>query len=306
MSISKRKFVCEKDFDDVDKFLSDTYILNQQTENWDNGRWSFNRFCIHSSEEATGSRVWEEGAQIWEDGDKIIGVCHYEEPGDYFLQVHPKYKNIEEEMLVYAMNNCREQFPNIENISFSSYYGDEKRTSLLLKNGGIKNDITDTNRKLIIDKKHELPTLPKSFKVINIDTSDKIICEKVAELYTRIWPSSSYMSNGETVMSFVSSPAFNSDLSFVVVNEKDEYVAFYILWSDSYKKHAHLYPFGIDPEYRDSIIPNYILGIGINKLYDLGYESLTLNAWYGELEEKVFESYELKNMGYSNTFVMKL
>ena len=306
MCLSKRKFVCEKDFDDVDKFLSDSYILNQQTDNWDNGRWSFNRFCIHNLEEATGSRVWEDGVQIWEDGDKIIGVCHYEEPGDYFLQVHPKYKNIEEEMLVYAMNNCREQFPKIENISFSSYYGDEKRKSLLRKYGGIKNEFTDTYRKLSIAKKHELPTLPKSFKVINIDTSDKIICEKVAKLYTRIWPSSSYMPNGETVMSFVSSPAFNSDLSFVVVNEKDEYVAFYILWSDSYKKHAHLYPFGIDPEYRESIIPNYVLGIGINKLYDLGFESLALNAWYGELEEKVFESYGFKNIGHGTTYVMKL
>ena len=306
MCISKRKFVCEKDFDDVDKFLSDTYILNQQTENWDNGRWSFNRFCIHSSEEATGSRAWEDGAQIWEDGDKIIGVCHYEEPGDYFLQVHPNYKNIEEEMLVYALNNCRTQFPEIENITFSSNYSDERRKSLLLKYGGIKNDFTDTNRKLIIDKKHELPILPKSFKVINIDTSDRTICEKVAELYTRIWPTSSYMPNGETVMSFVSSPAFNSDLSFVVVNEKGEYVAFYILWSDSYNKHAHLYPFGIDPEYRDSIIPNYILGIGINKLYELGFENLGLNAWYGELEEKVFESYGFKNIGHSNSYVVKL
>lgn len=306
MSISKRTFVCEKDFDHVDKFLSDSYILDEQTNNWDNGRWSFNRFCVHNCEEATGNRVWEDDVQIWEDGGQIIGVCHYEEVGDYFLQVHPNYKNLEEEMLVYAMNNCRTQFPEIDNITFSSHCGDEKRKSLLEKYGGIKNEFVDKNRKLIIDKKHELPTLPTTFKVINIDISDKMICEKVAELYTRIWPTSSYMPNGETVMSFVSSPAFNIDLSFVVLNEKGEYVAFYILWSDSYNKHAHLYPFGIDPEYRDSIIPNYILGMGINQLYDFGFESLALNAWYGELEEKVFESYGFENMGHGNTYVMKL
>jgi len=306
MSISKRKFVCEKDFDNVNKFLSDINILDQHTDNWDNGRWSFNRFCIHSIEEATGKRDWEDGVQIWEDGDKIIGVCHYEEAGDYFLQVHPNYKYIEEEMLVYAINNCRTHFPDIENMNLSSYCDDEKRVSLLQKYGAKKNEFVDNYRKLIINKKHELPSLSPSFKIINIDTSDRVICEKVADLYTKIWPTSTYMPNGETVMRFVNSPAFNSELSFALVNEEGEYVAFYVLWSDSYNKHAHLYPFGIDPEYRNSIIPNFILGSGINKLYDLGYDSLGLNAWYGDLEEEVFKSYGFRDVGYGNTYVMKL
>ncbi|XMB87099.1 hypothetical protein RJG79_04695 [Mycoplasmatota bacterium WC44] len=64
--------------------------MNQIVDNWDNGRWSFNRFCTHNNEEATGNRICENGVQIWEDDGVIVGVCHYEEPGDYFLQFHPK------------------------------------------------------------------------------------------------------------------------------------------------------------------------------------------------------------------------
>jgi len=41
-------------------------------------------------------------------------------------------------------------------------------------------------------------------------------------------------------------------------------------------------------------------------LYDLGYDSLGLNAWYGDLEEEVFKSYGFKDVGYGNTYVMKL
>ena len=306
MAISKRNFKCERDFERVNRFLSDTYILNQRVYNWENARWSFNRFCIHNNEEATGNRLWERGVQIWEDGGLIVGVCHYEDPGDYFLQVHPEYKEIEEEMLIWAMNNCRELYPNIENIHVSAHSDDEKRKSLLLKYSGIKNEFVDENRKLTISKKFELPNLPEGYKVINIDTSNRNMCEKVARLYTTIWPTSVYMPNGETVMSFINSPAFNSELSFVVVNEKDEYVAFYVLWSDSYNKHAHLYPFGIDPKYRGGVIPKVILGVGINALHNRGFESLSLGAWYSEEEEVVFESFGLAKTGYGETYKLKL
>jgi len=306
MTITKRDFVCENDFELVDRFLSDTYILYNEVRNWDNARWSFNRFCIHNEEEIACDRLWDRGAQIWEDGNMVVGVCHYEEPGDYFLQAHPEYKEIEDDMIKWAMHNCRELFPDIESISVTAHHNDVKRKALISKYGGIKVDLVDEYRRLSIDRTIELSVLPEGYKVVNIDTSNRGMCEEIAKLYTSIWPNSVYMPNGETVKNFVNSKAFSSDLSFLVTNENDESIAFYVIWSDSYEKHAHLYPFGIKSKYRGSLIPKFILGMGNNVLYSKGFDSLTLSAWYSEEEEAAFDSLGFVKTGFSETYMLKL
>lgn len=51
----KKGFSCVNDFERVNDFLSKTYECNG-IYNWDNARWSFNRYCVHNKEELNGKR----------------------------------------------------------------------------------------------------------------------------------------------------------------------------------------------------------------------------------------------------------
>lgn len=99
-----REFKCIYDFLRVNDFLCDTYQLYNGLQNWDIARWTFNRYCVHGKEEMEDKRIWEESVKLWEtvDGD-IVGVAHIEEPGEYFFQVHPDYKYLEEEMIEWVL-----------------------------------------------------------------------------------------------------------------------------------------------------------------------------------------------------------
>ena len=54
------------------------------------------------------------------------------------------------------------------------------------------------------------------------------------------------------------------------------------------------------------MIPKFILGTGINALYNMGYQSLTINAWYSEEEEAVFNSFGFEKVGFGESYNLKL
>lgn len=287
--IRMRKFQCTKDFNGVNDFLSDTFKLYGKNYNWDNGRWAFNRFCIHSKEELSNNRSWEDSVAIWENQDsEIVGVAHIEEPGDYFLQVHPDYKYLEEEMLLWAMRNCKQYTPKLCKLSITCSCDDNIRKDLLKRYSGVKCDFVDDHRLMVLEKKLATHMLPEGYNIIQIDPSDQEVCDNISWLYSHIWPSSSYISTGSTVSLFKHSRAFLKEGSYALVDPQGIYVAFTILWSDSEGRIGHFYPIGINPDYINIETTKTLISHCINKLLDEGFEKLTISAWYTEVEEKAF------------------
>lgn len=287
--IVKRPFTCDKDFELVNDFFSKTYECNG-IHNWDNARWSFNRYCTHNKEELSKNRLWENSVQLWEnDKGELIAAAHIEEPGDYFFQVHPDYKYLEEEMLLWAIDNCRKFYSNRGKITVSSCHNDYKRKELYNKYGATKHDFIDENRVVELKEEYSLPILPEGYKIININGKDLEICRMVSDLYTYVWPTSTYMPNGETVATVATSISFREELSFIVVDESEKYISFTIAWVDSLNKLAHFYPVAVDPNYLETNTLEVLLKSALNTLIKLGYEKATLGAWYSEGEERAFD-----------------
>ena len=285
-----RNFSCKEDFERVNDFLSKTYDCGEYS-NWDNARWSFNRYCEHNQEELSDNRLWEKSVKLWENSTgELLAVAHIEEPGDYFFQVHPQCKYLEEEMLLWAIDDCKIRYPYIDKIVVTSNSKDYERKKLYSKYGAEKHDFIDESRVHMLKKEYSLPKLPEGYKLINLVGEDIASCKKVSDLYTFIWPTSRYMPNGETVASMTKSVAFKKELSFIVVNDNEQYIAFTIAWVDSLNKTAHLYPVAVDPNYLDSSVLEYMLISALNTLSSLEYEKVTLGAWYREEEEKTFSS----------------
>lgn len=287
--VYRRCFSCLNDFERVNNFLSKTYDCDE-FYNWDNARWSFNRYCIHNKEELSENRLWENSVQLWEDinGD-IVAVAHIEEPGDYFFQVHPSYKYLEEEMLIWAIENCKKYYPNLNKIVVSSSVNDKERKKLYSKYQAVMHDFVDENRTVELTKEYSIPQLPDSYKIINLESGSLDACKRISDLYTHIWPTSIYMPKGETVASMTKSVAYKKELSFIIVDDKDQYVAFTVVWVDSLNNTAHFYPVAIDPNYLNMNLLEVMLKNALNELIVLGYNNANIAAWYREEEEEVFE-----------------
>lgn len=304
--VIKKNFYCVNDFERVHEFLSKIYDCGAY-HNWDTGRWSFNRYCTHNEEELSNNRTWENSVALWEDSNgEIVAVAHIEEPGDYFLQVHPDYKYLEENMLLWAIENCHKCYPNLDKISLQSCYSDKERKELYLKYQASIQDGIDEKRTVELRNGYSIPQLPDGYKVTNIDGADMEVCRRVSELYTCVWPTSTYMPNGETAVSMTKSPAFKKDLSFVIVNDKEQYVAFTIAWVDSINKVAHFYPVAVVAEYLDSNILEVMLKRALNKLIECGYNKATIAAWYCEEEEQIFKSLGFEKTDYEEFYHIKI
>lgn len=298
----KRNFSCDKDFERVHDFLSRTYNY-EGVSNWDTARWSFNRYCEHNKEELSNCRIWERSVRLWENTlGEIVAVAHIEEPGDYFFQVHPDFKYLEEEMLLWAIDDCKKRYPDLNKIVVTSSNKDFERKKLYSKYGAAKHDFIDENRVAEIKKEYLLPKLPNGYRLINIDGENIECCKRVSDLYTYVWPTSTYMPNGETVASMTTSVAFKKELSLIVVNDKEQYIAFTIAWIDSINKMAHLYPVAVDPDYLDSNVLEFMLKSALNALRCQGYEKATLGAWYTEKEEKIFEEIGFVSDGFDEIY----
>ncbi|MGN7762400.1 hypothetical protein [Paenibacillus sp. 22594] len=287
--VYKNEFCCIHDFERVNAFISKTFGC-EGTYNWDNARWSFNRYCIHNKEEQSKKRIWEDSVQLWVDNEgKIIGVAHIEEPGDYFFQVHPFYKYMEEEMLIWAIENCKRNFPDLRKIVVSSSYHDVERKKLFQKYNAKKLSFVDEHRVIELKREYPTPELPTGYRIIRLERDNFEACQKISDLYTRVWPNSSYIPNGETVASMSSSIAFKKEMSFVITDIEERYVAFTFAWVDGLNRAAHFYPIAVDPSYVGTNLLEIVILDALNTLFVHGYEKATISAWYTKEENEVFE-----------------
>ncbi|MBU7032878.1 MAG: hypothetical protein HXS53_10130, partial [Theionarchaea archaeon] len=121
MNPIRKRYEGEKDFMRIRDFLVDTFTLYQRPFNWLIDRWNFARYFaapVHSYYSIQYFGVptnphhdlrdevefWEQSIGIWEnEGGDIVGVVHSEneEAGEAFIQIHPDYTFLYDEMVTY-------------------------------------------------------------------------------------------------------------------------------------------------------------------------------------------------------------
>ncbi|MCB8923939.1 MAG: hypothetical protein H6662_20355 [Ardenticatenaceae bacterium] len=283
LPITRQDFTCEQDFMRVNDFLSETYRLYKRLHNWDCARWTFNRYGVHGKEEVANHREWEQYAQIWQTSDQqIVGVAHIEEPGEYFFQVHPHYTHLEEEMLLWARETARDK------LIVHAHSSDTTRKALYKKHHAIKLAHTDYNRSLVLREPFAPTELPTGFRFIQLNYEDAAACEKLSRLYSRIWPTSTYISNGKIVSSLATSPTFRKELTFIVVDPDNNFAAYCIVWPDTLNRVGHFYPIGTDPDYVGMNLNQAVITQALNTLINLDYRQAYIGAYYDEEDEAVF------------------
>ncbi len=99
-TINSRPFHGEEDFWRVRNLLIETYPLTPTGFNWEIRRWDGWRFHRETTDITP---IWQERLRLWETEDgHLVGVAHPEGDGTVFLELHPDYRHLQDEMLAWA------------------------------------------------------------------------------------------------------------------------------------------------------------------------------------------------------------
>ncbi|MBN2112602.1 MAG: GNAT family N-acetyltransferase, partial [Acidimicrobiia bacterium] len=102
--ITSRPYRDDEDFWRIRQLCLDTYPITPVGWNWEIRRWEGQRF--HGEDPAPDPR-WPVWIRLWETGDgRLVGVAHPEgRLGEGFLQLHPDFRHLEEEMVAWCEEN---------------------------------------------------------------------------------------------------------------------------------------------------------------------------------------------------------
>lgn len=169
------------DYPFIYRFLSNNYDCETYF-NWDIGRLCFTRYAENNGINNRSYDEWINDMYLWIQDGEIIGMVHTEEPRDYFIQVAPKYKNYEKEMIKHIMCDVRSKTPERKSIVLTVDKRDIQRIELFESIGGKKLNDVDTLRILNVDE-YELIDKESEYMVSVIDKTDYKLCQKISDIY---------------------------------------------------------------------------------------------------------------------------
>lgn len=284
----------KRDYPHIYRFLSNNYDCGTYF-NWDVGRLCFTRYAVNNGINSRNYDQWINDIFLWIQDDEIVGMVHTEEPGDYFIQVSPKYKNIEKEMLNHIVVDVRRNTPGKKSIILTADERDIQRNELLESFGGERLHDVDTLRILKVgewepkDKKSE-------YEVSVIDRTDDELCQKVSEIYRYVWPESRYVPNGEVVKNLLGNSGGFETLSWYVRKE-NKIIAYTMGFVDSNRKYIHLYPIALCQEFLQSQALDMMLDAIARDLRKRKITYSGISAWYKPEEDEKFRTH-----GYTNEY----
>jgi predicted N-acetyltransferase YhbS len=311
MKAKFRKYKPEQDFTRIRDFLVHTYWSFEKLINWRIERWNYARYFTapylgtygqkepNPEEGVMAIRFWEDTIGVWEnDENEIVGVVNMEHPvtwhpgfGEVFLQRHPQYAFLLDEMLDYAEANLINRKTNTL-FTYIYDYDDQLQTLARQRNYEKDEERVRWDSEFVI---RDLPEqrLPEGYVMQsmaqenNIDLKREIFGRAFNHTDPAEWPSAfSYEE-------LQKAPDYRKDLDLYIVGPDGKYVACCIAWYDGYNRMGILEPVGTHPDFRGLGLGREVVLEGIRRLAKLSAEK----AWVGS-GQRFYEA-----IGFQKTFV---
>jgi len=279
----------ERDFMRIRDFLIDTFSLYQRPFNWLIDRWNFARYFaipVHSYYSIqyfgvpTDShhdlrdelRSWEQTIGIWENGEgDIVGVVHSEneEAGEAFVQIHPDYTFLYDEMVTYIEEHLADRVGNIGYVKL--YVNEGTELEQIAENRGY--------RKLKFGIPHheytitgfQEPHLPPGFVIKSVLEEDDIEARRRAKsiAFGRHYGPSEWPP-AQAYRELERAPDYRKDLDLFIVAPDGEYVSFCTIWIDRKNRYGNFEPVGTHAEYQGMGFGRALLMEGFNRMAQYG------------------------------------
>jgi mycothiol synthase len=231
--IQRREYRGEADYQRVRELLTRSYGIIGTMHNWGVDCWDWFRYNGKVFEEIANSRSWEREVGLWEtDGGEIVGVV-IPDGGDVFLQVHPHYRHIEEEMLGWAERGHQadrasgaDKWP----LSVYVYEFDQERQALLKGRGYTNLGHDSSMRRRSFDKPIPEFGLPQGFCIRSLADQDREDLERRAAIANNAFDMTTH--TAQTIQMLQKAPTYRPELDLVVVGPDGTFVAYCVIWFD--------------------------------------------------------------------------
>jgi mycothiol synthase len=260
MPIISRKYQHENDFQAVMSYLRETY---SETKNLNN--WLPPRFENTIIEMKNSVQLWEENYS-GEKRPRILAVVTPEINFRYFIQIHPDYCSLEEDILQwieeYSVLQRAKQGGN-QKLSVIALEGNSTRETSLRKRGFERGNVYGILR--IRDLEAHIPNyqVPDGFKIRSVNPETDL--EDLAKAIRVVF------GHGESfikrVLEETSHTSFyHKDLDLVMVDREGALASFCTFRLDQPSGVAELEPMGTLPEYRGIGLAKALLCEGFRRL----------------------------------------
>jgi len=278
-----------KDFLRIRDFLIDTFTLYKRPFNWLIDRWNFVRYFgvpVHSYYNVQYFGVptrtyhsfrdelpfWEERIGIWEneDGD-IVGVVNTdnEEPGEAFIQIHPDFTFLYDEMVTYIEEHLADRVGNIGYVKLYINEGTELE-QIARERGYRKLGRGIPFLEYTIDEIPE-PQLPEGFVIKSVLDEDDVEKRRTAKAIAfgghygpSYWPPASAYKKMQQA------PDYRKDLDLFIVAPNGDYASFCTIWIDVKNKYGNFEPVGTHIEYQGMGLGRALLMEGFRRMMQYG------------------------------------
>ena len=251
MATSSRAYSNELDHPRVMAFLRDTYAKTGSLENWLPPRFENN------------SRSMDHGIHLWECDGELVGLVVPESPLVYFVQLHPDYQRLYDEMVEWIEEYSRAAWGKEDALlKIIEMEGNHEKERILKEHGFKQGGIYGVFR--IRDLESPIPdySLPEGFKVRSATPDD---FDEIAACIRQVFGHGDWFTR-EILETLASASFYNPDLDLVIVDDAGKIVSFCTFRLDPISRVTELEPMGTLAEYRSMGIGRALLCEGFTRL----------------------------------------
>jgi ribosomal protein S18 acetylase RimI-like enzyme len=276
MSVKSRQYGGEEDYQRIRELLVRCYAINQTMHCWGLERLDWWRYNVQANAEPDDERNWEGEVRLWETGrGELVGVAHPEggfgpvqNDRDVFLEIHPHYRHLEDEMLAWAEADHAARRPRDRRdwrLNTTVYGYDRRRADLLARRGYRHLGLAGYKRRCALDRPIPAGQLPPGY-----------IVRSVADHEMEAWAAvvnAAFGNRHNTVArcrSWLSAPTNRRDLNLVAVASDGTFASFAIVWLDEANRIGMFEPVGTHPVHRRRGLATAVLCEGLRRLHALG------------------------------------
>jgi ribosomal protein S18 acetylase RimI-like enzyme len=263
---------------------------------WGLERLDWWRYNVEVTRERSGEPTWESEVRLWEtEAGELVGVAHpeggfgpVENDRDVFLEIHPHYRHLEDEMLAWAEADHAARRPGDGRdwrLNTSVYDYDQQRADLLTRRGYRCLGLAGYKRRCALDRPIPAGELPPGYGVRPVAEDEMEAWAAVVNAAFDNW-----LNTVERCRAWLQAPTNRRDLNVVAVAPNGTFASFAIVWLDEANDIGAFEPVGTHPDYRRRGLAKAVLCEGLRRLRALGATVAYVGCGTGAAVTRLYES----------------
>jgi len=283
----KNRAYSNRDYDAVIEFLNKVYKLNKNQHSWLPARWEYAEYFVSPLFVIVQEKEnWTSSMRLWinEEDFKIVGIVNSEDPNEQaFMQIHPEYRHIEDEMIQWAEDNIAQEVKENEGkkIVVYAHDGDEHREEILKSRGYEKSDEFEHLKWQELDKEIGDVPLAEGYSILsfaeedNLEGKIKCIVKGFNPHLENITP------DAEDIMiykSIQSAPMYRPDLDLYAKHEDGTITTSVLFWYHPELKVGMIEPVATHTDHQRKGLSRAVITEGLKRLKAMGAERAYVGA----------------------------